>query len=251
MKPFGSTRTVVHPNHAFIAPDGHITADLPGWTGAQGIVLISPHMRGLPRFSQYIAVMAAGAQSGPPLPGIQRFVFVLDGTVEAALDGSTTTLAAEDYLYVPADRPHTLSAQSAARLMIFEKPYVPSRITDAAPDPITGHARACDGTPFMGDDEARLRVLLPTDQRYDMAVNLFTFQPGAALPFVETHIMEHGLYLVEGQGIYRLDDQWYPIQAGDAIWMGSYCPQWFCAIGKTQSSYLYYKDVNRDALTVR
>lgn len=224
MKPFGSTRTVVHPNHAFIAPDGHITADLPGWTGAQGIVLISPHMRGLPRFSQYIAVMAAGAQSGPPLPGIQRFVFVLDGTVEAALDGSTTTLAAEDYLYVPADRPHTLSAQSAARLMIFEKPYVPSRITDAAPDPITGHARAGDGTPFMGDDEARLRVLLPTDQRYDMAVNLFTFQPGAALPFVETHIMEHGLYLVEGQGIYRLDDQWYPIQAGDAIWMGSYCP---------------------------
>ncbi|NOG50927.1 MAG: cupin domain-containing protein [Chloroflexi bacterium] len=138
MKPFGSTRTVVHPNHAFIAPDGHITADLPGWTGAQGIVLISPHMRGLPRFSQYIAVMAAGAQSGPPLPGIQRFVFVLDGTVEAALDGSTTTLAAEDYLYVPADRPHTLSAQSAARLMIFESRMC--RHASPTPPPIRSRA---------------------------------------------------------------------------------------------------------------
>jgi (S)-ureidoglycine aminohydrolase len=63
--------------------------------------------------------------------------------------------------------------------------------------------------------------------------------------------MEHGLLLLDGQGIYRLGERWYPIQAGDAIWMGPYCPQWFAAIGKNPARYLYYKDVNRDPLLDR
>ena len=60
--------------------------------------------------------------------------------------------------------------------------------------------------------------------------------------------MEHGLLMLEGQGIYRLADSWYPVQHGDVIWMASYCPQWFVAMGKGPSRYLYYKDVNRDPL---
>ncbi|MEZ4556832.1 MAG: hypothetical protein R2851_15010 [Caldilineaceae bacterium] len=34
---------------------------------------------------------------------------------------------------------------------------------------------------------------------------------------VEVHVMEHGLLLLQGHGIYRLNDSWYPIQAGDAV----------------------------------
>jgi (S)-ureidoglycine aminohydrolase len=79
-------------------------------------------------------------------------------------------------------------------------------------------------------------------------MNVFTYQPGATLPFVETHVMEHGLLMLTGQGVYRLEDSWYPVTAGDAIWMAPYCPQWFVAMGKTAASYLYYKDVNRAAL---
>ncbi|MEM7800231.1 MAG: (S)-ureidoglycine aminohydrolase, partial [Chloroflexota bacterium] len=104
-----------------------------------------------------------------------------------------------------------------------------------------------DSAPFLGDEAAQLKLLLPDDLRFDMAVNLFTFDPGTTLPFTETHIMEHGMIMLQGGGIYRLDDRWYPIQAGDVLWMGSYCPQWFGALGKTKSQYLYYKDVNRDA----
>jgi (S)-ureidoglycine aminohydrolase len=55
--------------------------------------------------------------------------------------------------------------------------------------------------------------------------------------------------MVEGQGVYRLGDCWYPVQKGDAIWMASYCPQWFVAMGKSPARYLYYKDVNRDPLS--
>ena len=78
-----------------------------------------------------------------------------------------------------------------------------------------------------------------------MAVNIFTYNPGANLPFVETHIMEHGLLYLQGQGIYRLADKWYPIKEGEAIWMAPYCPQWFGALGKEPAVYIYYKNVNR------
>ena len=60
--------------------------------------------------------------------------------------------------------------------------------------------------------------------------------------------MEHGLLMLQGQGIYRLDADYHPVQAGDVIWMSAYCPQWFVAMGKTPASYIYYKDVNRAPL---
>ena len=102
--------------------------------------------------------------------------------------------------------------------------------------------------PFLGDPDAVLKTFLPIEPAYDLAVNLFTFRPGAALPFVETHVMEHGLLMVAGMGVYRLADSWYPVEENDVIWMASYCPQWFVAMGKTSSRYLYYKDVHRDPL---
>ena len=104
------------------------------------------------------------------------------------------------------------------------------------------------GTPFLGDPAANLQVLLPNEPAFDMAVNIFAYQPGGHLPFVEIHIMEHGLVMLSGEGVYRLEDSWYPVRAGDAIWMGPYCAQWFVAMGKVPARYLYYKDVNRSAL---
>jgi (S)-ureidoglycine aminohydrolase len=79
-----------------------------------------------------------------------------------------------------------------------------------------------------------------------MAVNLFTFQPGATLPLVEVHVMEHGLLLLDGAGVYRLGDHYYPITAGDVLWMAAYCPQWWVAMGKSPSTYLYYKNIHRE-----
>lgn len=248
MHPLGQTRTTIQDNHAFIAPDGHVPAALPGWENTQGIILISPAMRHAPRFTQYLAQMSAGATSAMPLDGVQRFVYVLEGEVSLSISEEAQILHQGGFAYIPAKVTHRLKTQAAATLLIFEKHYQKARFEIAMPEVQIGNAWAGEGEPFMGDDDARLRTLLPTNEAYDMAVNLFTFQPGTALPFVETHIMEHGLYLLEGQGIYRLDEAWYPIQAGDTIWMGSYCPQWFCAIGKTQSTYIYYKDVNRDPL---
>ena len=98
----------------------------------------------------------------------------------------------------------------------------------------------------MGNEHARLQTLLPDEMRFDLAMNIFTFAPGHSLPVVETHVMEHGLYFLQGKGLYYLDNEWMEVQQGDFIWMGPYCPQSFYATGPAASKYIYYKNVNRD-----
>jgi (S)-ureidoglycine aminohydrolase len=98
---------------------------------------------------------------------------------------------------------------------------------------------------LMGDEDLQVRNLLPADASYDFAVNTMTYQPGASLAMTEIHVMEHGLLMLEGGGIYKLGDRWYPVAAGDFIWMAPFCPQWFCAVGKRPAKYLIYKDNNR------
>ena len=65
MQPFGFTRTAVQRDHAFIAPDSHVTGPLPRWEQTGGVVLISPRMGA--GFTQFLAHMDAGGRSGAPL----------------------------------------------------------------------------------------------------------------------------------------------------------------------------------------
>jgi (S)-ureidoglycine aminohydrolase len=98
----------------------------------------------------------------------------------------------------------------------------------------------------MGNEHAKLQLLIPDDLQYDMAMNIFSFDPGHCLPYVETHVMEHGLYFLQGKGVYFLDGEWMETQNDDFIWMGAYCPQSFYATGNEPAKYIYYKNVNRE-----
>jgi (S)-ureidoglycine aminohydrolase len=245
MNLFGTTRSSVQRNHALISPDSFVRAPLPGWDNTEVVVLISPNMGA--RFMQYLAMMNPGAIAQPATGGVERVIYVLEGHVTLVAKDLDHVLGPGGFAYLPAEDGARLRADTTARVNVFEKPYVP--IAGArAPGPRFGQEQTIDGAPFLGDEDAVLKTLLPTDAAFDLAVNLFTFRPGAALPLVEVHVMEHGLLMVEGQGVYRLGDSWYPVQKGDAIWMASYCPQWFVAMGKSPARYLYYKDVNRDPL---
>ena len=240
---FGQTRTRVTKRHALIAPDGHVETALPGWRGAAGTILISPQMGA--RHSHTLVRMERGGEAGAPLQGVERFVFVLEGALTATLEGETYRLEPGSYLYVPADTPHALNATSDARLNLYERRYVGLEQVERPPV-VVGHERELDGEAFLGDEAVVAKKFLPDDPRFDLAVNTMTFQPGATLPFAETHFMEHGALMLSGGGVYRLGDDWYPVQKGDALWMGPYCPQWFGALGKEVSSYLLYKEANRD-----
>ena len=81
--------------------------------------------------------------------------------------------------------------------------------------------------------------------RHDMHVNIVTFEPGGVIPFAETHVMEHGLYVLEGKAVYRLNQDWVEVEAGDYMWLRAFCPQACYAGGPGKFRYLLYKDVNR------
>jgi len=243
MELFGATRSRVDRNHALICPDSFVRAPLPGWTKTQGVILIAPQMGA--KFTQYLALMEDGAISGPAASGVERVAYVLEGTISVDMPGNQgKKLTPGGYVYAPPGGSISLRAETTARVNIFEKPFT-ALSGQKAPVPIAGAEQSIEGAPFMGDSNARLQVLLPDLPAFDLAVNRFRFQPGAALPLVEIHVMEHGLLMLEGQGIYRLGDHWYPVAQGDFLWMAPWLPQWFGALGKTPTKYLIYKDWNR------
>ena len=101
--------------------------------------------------------------------------------------------------------------------------------------------------PDTDDGWATTRMIDPADIRYDMHVNIVTFAPGAVIPFAETHVMEHGLYMLQGKGVYRLNQDWVEVEVGDFLWLRAFCPQACYAGGPEPFRYLLYKDVNRHA----
>jgi (S)-ureidoglycine aminohydrolase len=246
MTVFGVSRSRVCRDHALIAPDSFVPSPLSGWQQAQGIVLIAPPMGA--RFTQYLALVEPEGGAGPASPGVERVLYVLEGEILLRLGRDEEhLLMAGGYAFLPPDAPSQLRARSACRLNVFEKRYIPLAGGEP-PRAVVGQQQDVEGMPFQGDPDALLKTLLPQEPAFDLAVNLFTYRPGAALPQVEVHVMEHGLLMLEGQGVYRLGDAWYPVQEGDVIWMAPYCPQWFVAMGKRPARYLYYKDVHRDPL---
>jgi (S)-ureidoglycine aminohydrolase len=239
----GCTRSRYTNNHALIAPDSFVRSTLPGWDNTEVIILISAEMGA--RFTQYLAMMEPSGVAGPAPPGMERVIYVIEGEVTLKVGRDTEhRLTAGGYVYLPAGGDGRLQGGTAARLNVFEKRYV-ARSGVSVPRLVFGREQEVEGQPFLGDPDARLKTLLPQEPSFDLAVNLFTYSPGATLPMVEVHVMEHGLLMLAGQGVYRLADSWYPVQEGDVIWMASYCPQWFVAMGKEPARYLYYKDVNR------
>jgi (S)-ureidoglycine aminohydrolase len=146
---------------------------------------------------------------------------------------------------VPHTANYSLKAIDGASLLSLRKAFEPAKGL-ASPKAIVSHERDVPANIYMGDEGVCLQVLIPDELEYDLAMNVFTFASGHSLPVTETHVMEHGLYFLQGKGVYYLDDTWMEVEAGDFIWMGPYVPQSFYATGPVPSKYIYYKNVNRD-----
>lgn len=243
---FGSTRDVVKNRYALRTPSGFVPSVLPGWSNCVCVIQISPAMGA--NFAQFLITLEANGVGRGNSGATEFFIFVVSGNVAAKIGRDAHALKEGSYLFLPSNSEFELSsAAKGTQLLLFQKRYEPLA-GKSAPAAIVGHEQNIPGNPFLGNDDARLQVLLPDELAFDMAVNIFTYQPGTTLPFVETHIMEHGLMMLRGHGVYRLDADYHPVTAGDVIWMAPYCPQWFVAMGKSPASYIYYKDVNRAPL---
>jgi (S)-ureidoglycine aminohydrolase len=243
---FGHTRARVGARHALITPDNHVSSSIPGVSGAAAVVLVSPAMGA--RVAQVLLTFRRGESAEFAAGDTETFGYVMGGGATAMVGKRKRRLGTGGYFFCPAGSDWSLRAPAGGtQVTLFQKKYAPLAGAKG-PSPILGDQSRVKGTPYLGDPAANLQVLLPDEPAFDMAVNIFAYQPGGHLPFVEVHIMEHGLVMLSGAGVYRLEDSWYPVRAGDAIWMAPYCAQWFVAMGKVPARYLYYKDVNRPAL---
>ena len=245
MHHLGLTRSSRKPDHLLQTPNTFIRTPLPGATGVEFVVHASPQLGA--RFTQMTAEFAAEGSLGPA--PAQRFIYVLEGELKLEADGKEHRLTPGGFAFLPQGAPHAVRAVRASRAAVIEKPYEHLAAGEgAAAEMVVGDEAAIAPVALMGDDGLRVRSLMPDGPAYDFAVNTMTYDPGAALAMVEIHVMEHGLLMLEGGGIYRLGDAWYPVEAGDFIWMGPYCPQWFGALGKRPAKYLIYKDWRRHPL---
>jgi (S)-ureidoglycine aminohydrolase len=241
----GATRSSLKPDHLLHTPDTFVRTPLPGAEGVEFVIHAGPQLGA--GFTQMTAEFAGGGTLGPA--PAQRFLYVLEGELEVLTDSGSHLLVDGGYAYLPEGLPHTVRSSGAARAVIIEKPHE-TLDDDAVPEMVIGNESSIMDVPLMGDSSLRVRPLMPDGPAYDFAVNTMTYDPGAALSMVEIHVMEHGLLMLEGGGIYRLGDSWYPVEAGDFIWMAPYCPQWFGALGKRPAKYLIYKDWRRHPMGV-
>ena len=242
----GTTRSSLKADHLLQTPDTFIRTPLPGTTGVEFIVHTAPRLGAA--FTQMTAEFAADGSLRGTAPSMERFLYVLEGHLELDAASAQYTLEPGNYAFLPPGMDHGVKAVTPARVELIDKRYEDVRTTSKAPEFLFGSESDVPSEPLGDDEDLQVRHLLPDLPEYDFAVNTMTYEPGASLAMVEVHVMEHGLLMLEGGGIYRLGDHWYPVNSGDFIWMAPYCPQWFGAIGKIPAKYLIYKDWNRHPL---
>ncbi|SDU85435.1 bifunctional allantoicase/(S)-ureidoglycine aminohydrolase [Jiangella alkaliphila] len=223
---------------------------LPGWANTRLWVLARPLSGFAETFSQYVVEVSAGGGSGRPEydPRAEGVLFVVDGSLTLTVGGGSQVLEPGSYAYLPPGTAWTIAnqAEATATFHWIRKAYQRVDGLDVPPAFVT---REQDVTPAdtPGTDGAwsTTRFVDIADLRHDMHVNIVTFRPGASIPFPETHVMEHGLYVLEGKAVYLLNEDWVEVEAGDFMWLRAFCPQACYAGGPGPFRYLLYKDVNR------
>ena len=227
-----------------------VTSLLPFWDKTRAWVIARPLSGFAETFSQYIMEVAPGGGSDRPElePDAQGVLFVVEGRMVLTLEGARHELPTGGYAYIPPGARWTLRNESDApvRFHWVRKAY--ERVEGIPlPDAFITSDEEVKPVAMPGTDGkwATSRFADPNDIRHDMHVNIVTFEPGAVIPFAETHVMEHGLYVLEGKAVYRLNNDWVEVEAGDFMWLRAFCPQACYAGGPGRFRYLLYKDVNR------
>jgi len=227
-----------------------VTSNLPFWTDTRAWVLARPLSGFAETFSQYILEVSPGGGSDMPEtdPRAEAVLFVVSGGGTLTISGETHALAPGSYAYLPPNVPWSLHNTGSAPLTFhwIRKAY---QAVDGieAPEAFVTSDQATPPKPMPDTDGKWATTLFvnPKDMRHDMHVTIVTLEPGAVIPFAETHVMEHGLYVLEGKAVYRLNQDWVEVEAGDFMWLRAFCPQACYAGGPGKFRYLLYKDVNR------
>jgi (S)-ureidoglycine aminohydrolase len=227
-----------------------VTSFLPNWTDTRLWVLARPLSGFAETFSQYIVEVSSGGGSDLPEdnPEAEGVLFVVDGQMMLTIGDEEHKLVSGGYAFLPPGARWNLHnpGPDPLRFHWIRKAYQKVDGLEVPP-PFVTNEHDVEPIPMPDTDGAWVtsRFVDPADLRHDMHVNIVTFRPGGVIPFAETHVMEHGLYVLEGKAVYRLNTDWVEVQAGDFMWLRAFCPQACYAGGPGLFRYLLYKDVNR------
>jgi (S)-ureidoglycine aminohydrolase len=229
-----------------------VTMRLPFWEGSRVWVIARPLSGFAETFSQYVMEVQPGGGSDRPEPeaGAEGVLFVMEGEITVHLDGEAHRMQPGGYGFLPPGAEWSVrnTGSAPARFHWIRKKY---QEVDGIPVPGAVFRNEQDIVPMAMPGTAgrwaTTRFVDPDDVAHDMHVTIVTFEPGAVIPFAETHVMEHGLYVLEGKAVYRLNQDWVEVEAGDFMWLRAFCPQACYAGGPGRFRYLLYKDMHRHA----
>jgi (S)-ureidoglycine aminohydrolase len=227
-----------------------VTSWLPFWDDTRLWVLARPLSGFAETFSQYVVEVAHGGGSDRPEtdPEAESVLFVMGGVLRLSIHGEMHDLEEGGYAYLPPGCSWTAHSTGSAPAQFhwLRKAYQWLDGIDL-PEPFVTNERDVAPLEMPGTNGAwtTTRFVDMADMRHDMHVNIVTLAPGASIPFPETHVMEHGIYILQGKGMYLLNEDWVEVEAGDFLWLRAFCPQACYAGGPEPFRYLLYKDVNR------
>jgi len=243
------TRSVVRKNNwALLEPDGLVKNSIPGYVNCDVTILGSPSLGA--SFADYlVTVREGGCNHELGGDGIETFLYVIEGEVLVRNLEKEGVLETEGYIYSPEDNPLSFENKSGkeAKLFVYKRRY--EKVQGAEAHTVTGSAKEMAWAPYEGMENCHIKDLLPAgmDMGFDMNIHILKFKPGASHGYIETHIQEHGMYFLSGKGMYRVDNEWIPVKAGDYMFLDAYCPQACYGVGRDEDfSYIYSKDCNRD-----
>lgn len=245
-----STRAVVKPGlYAVIPKEGLVNNVIPVIKDCRVSILASPKMGA--SFVEYIVNAQPGGGTTSAFAaeaGIESFVFCISGNLDITIDGTRYLLTDGGYAYSPAGTGISFknTTDSNTQFLLYKQKYIP--VNERVTKVITGNVNDIEYRIYEDMENVLIKDLLPTDLAFDMNMHVLSFKPGGCHPFVETHVQEHGAYVLSGEGVYLLDDEWRGIKKDDFIWFGPYVAQASYGIGREDFTYIYSKDCNRDVI---
>lgn len=242
-----ATRALIQPGrYALIPPEGRVKNVIPNLADCNVSIIASPQLG--PQFAMYTVEVLPGGGTNKPFQedGIETFVYCRGGQGKVSVEGKEYVVTEGGYVFAPASLGMSLKNdfEEPWQLILYKQRYRPLEGHEARV--VVNNLNEMPEEIYDGMENVRIKNLLPTDLGFDVNFHTLSFYPGGCHPFIETHVQEHGLYLLEGEGVYLIDDKWIPVKKEDFIWFGPYIPQACYGVGRTPFTYIYTKDCNRD-----
>lgn len=250
-KGFLESRAVIKPGiYTLIPPEGRVINSIPGFDKCRLTIIASPKYGA--SFVQYVGTVDSGGKTTTKFvedPEVETFIFVMDGEgeLQVTIGNKTEKLKLGGYAFSPPEYGiefENISSQSV-RILLYKQRYV--HLGDLKPWTVFGNINNIEENIYDEMDNVFLRDLLPNNLEFDMNMHTLKFMPDGCHPFVETHVQEHGAYLLGGQGLYLLGEDWLHVKKEDFIWFGPFTQQAAYTTGREPLWYIYSKDMNRDA----